>query len=43
MNERLSTTLKDRQQLAVIPNDPDTPMIVKNRQQHSATGNENQA
>ena len=24
-----STTLKDRQRLAVIPNDPDTPMTAK--------------
>ena len=37
--ERLSTTLKNRQRLAVIPNDPDIPMTAKDRQRHSATGN----
>ena len=36
----MSTTLKDRQRLAVIPNDPDTPMTVKDRQRHSATSND---
>ena len=33
-------TLKDRQQLAVIPKDPETPMTAKDCQQHSATGND---
>ena len=32
-----STTLKDRQRLAVISKDPDTPETVKDRQRHSAT------
>ena len=37
--ERLSTTLKGRHRLAVIPNDPDTPVTAKDRQRHSATDN----
>ena len=36
----MSTTLKDRQRLAVIPNDQDSPMTEKDRQRHSATGND---
>ena len=39
-HERLSTTLKDRQWLAVIPKDPETRLTAKDRQQHSATGND---
>ena len=39
-HERLLTTLKDRQRLAVIPNDPDTPMTAKDRQRHPATDND---
>ena len=39
-HERLSTTLKDSQRLAVIPKDPETRMTSKDRQQHSATGND---
>ena len=35
-----STTLIDRQRLAVIPNDPDTPVTAKDRQRHKATGND---
>ena len=41
--ERPLTTMKDcqrRQRLAVIPNDPDTPMTAKDRQRHPATGND---
>ena len=41
--ERPLTTMKDcqrRQRLAVIPNDPDTPITAKDRQRHPATGNE---
>ena len=34
----MSVTLKDRQRQAVIPNDPETPMTAKDRQQHSSTG-----
>ena len=37
---RLSTTLKDSQRLAVIAEDPETRMTTKDRQQHSATGND---
>ena len=32
--------MKDRQHLAVIPNDPDTPLTAKDRQRHPATGND---
>ena len=39
-HERPSTTLKDSQRLAVIPKDPETLMTAKDRQQHSATGND---
>ena len=39
-HERLSTTLKDSQRLAVIAEDPETRMTTKGRQQHSATGND---
>ena len=39
-HERLSTTLKDSQRLAVIAEDPETRMTAKDRQQHSATGND---
>ena len=39
-HESLSTTLKDSQRLAVIPKDPETRMTAKDRQQHSATGND---
>ena len=38
-HERLSTTLKDSQRLAVIPKDPETRMTGKDRQ-HSATGDD---
>ena len=40
MHERLSTTPKDSQRLAVIPKDTETRMTAKDRQQHSATGND---
>ena len=39
-HERLSTTLKDSQRLAVIAEDPETRITAKDRQQHSATGND---
>ena len=39
-HERLSTTLKYSQRLAVILKDPETRMTSKDRQQHSATGND---
>ena len=32
--------MKDRQRLAVILNDPDTPMTAKDHQRHPATGND---
>ena len=35
--DKMSVTLKDRQRQAVIPNNTETPMIVKDRQQHSST------
>ena len=38
-HDRLSTTLKDSQRLAVIPRDPETLMTTKDRLRHSATGN----
>ena len=33
-------TLKDCEQLAVIPKDPETPMTMKDCQRHSATRND---
>ena len=38
--ERPLKTMKDSQRLAVIPNDPDIPMISKDRQRHPATAND---
>ena len=45
LKDRLTTIktvndLKDRQRLAVIPKDPETPMAAKDRQRHSATDND---
>ena len=34
------TTLKDSKRLAVIPKDLETRMTMKDRQQHSVTGND---
>ena len=38
--ERLPTTLKDSQPLAVTPKGPETRMTAQDRQQHSATDND---
>ena len=39
-SERPLTAMKDSQRLAVIAEDPETRMTAKDRQQHSATGND---
>ena len=38
--ERPLTTMNDCPRLAVIPNDPDTPMTAKDHQRHPTTGND---
>ena len=39
-HERLLTAMKDSERLAVIPKNLETRMTAKDRQQHSATGND---